>query len=250
MKKKCSKCGKSGHFAKTCGRDPKETARRSHKRKHPNSWVKDLSEKFETASEGESSGATDIAGAFADLPPVNVTPVGGETTEETAQAGAGEGDTATSAEAPKDANKAKPKNPAEDINADEMADMIGQAYAGVLMQGSEYCAANGGVGLGKDFCKLAGGAMTLLVKKHAADMGIQSEDAALIVVVGTGGFVGYQCYRVKSKIDKAAKEAAGATAPKDAPNGKPSDNGKPEPERPERPAPSGPIAIAAGGGYS
>jgi len=207
---KCKKCGKPGHYAKTCGAT--EATKPARKRK-PKSWVKSLTAKLSDAAEPDDAPPNTPGEPFADLPPLDMGPAP-EATDPAAAPTEAAGDTSTSA--PNDTAKDSPKS-----KLFETTQLQGMAHGfvkdGTLALG-KFAMDRGFIAFGEEFAEAAGISAAYLIKLHAAEMEIDDEKAAIYTIgIVSGGNLFQFARAYYAELEAKKKARANAT------NGKPPD---------------------------
>lgn len=212
-KKKCGKCGKPGHFAKTCGLTDEERKRQRHKGKRPVSWLAGVEKKLEAAANADDDTPTPVGDdPFANLPPVNL-PTEPSVSEGDAPA---ESPASTSGEEKTEPGK-KPADKSDEpkvfMDTSQLQAMASDMVEAAVMHMGRYAAERGRVMvLGSDFAKLAGMAAAVIVKSRAAELNVSDEDGAAALLLGIAGWNGYQAYMAnldEKKAKNAQRRAAG-----------------------------------------
>lgn len=255
MKRNCTKCGKPGHKAPTCGLtdEQRKERRRGQKRgkKVGKSWLKTVEKKLEDAAELEvDETPPDRPGEpFADLGPIELPSSAPNQTEESADSASESASTSPSSETESTAATSgasggtKAKDPF--LGTEELAKMAAEMIEQGVLGLGQYAAERGMFALGEPFAKIAGASAAIIVKANATRWDVAPEEAAAWVLAGVVGFNGTQAFRAYQKVNREAKEkAAHEHREREAArfrSGAPPVNGvaRPEPQQPDqRPEPA------------
>lgn len=226
--RKCSKCGKSGHNARSCGRQreaqtasaPTEKRAKSKPKGGP-SWLKKFAGKLEEsvsdAAPTEATPATEMAATtegepFADLQPVKL---GGSA--DATEADTSTKETSTESAAASDASDASTESfqeesskPRVTVDNKDLAKMAGAAVEKATLAAGAYAVQRGYFAFGPDMAEIAGQAAAIIVKAQATRLDISSEEGAAYIILGITGTNGVQAFRayLEEKRKKEATDAA------------------------------------------
>jgi hypothetical protein len=222
-KRKCGKCGKLGHQARTCGRDSAYKPRR----KASGSWLNKITGKLDDAL-SESTAAPTLATPTVEFAPVSIAP------DELPPSNPGDpfadlprldlpntappsGDAPTDADAPSDTGKATEAK--IEFSNDELVAIAENLVTDAMNASAAYCNERGFFAIGGPFSKIVGKAAGVIVKAQATKMEVDSEEGAAWILALAGGTNGVQCFRAYQADRKKAETT----------------NGKPSAQAPQQP---------------